>query len=36
MRGPQAKLAQPRVPLALLDEVTKYSVDVLAESEDYR
>src|SRR6201999_1639299 len=34
LRGPQAKLAQPHVPLALLDEVTKYSVDVLAQSED--
>jgi len=34
LRGPQAKLAQPRVPLAVLDEVTKYSVDVLAQSED--
>jgi choline dehydrogenase-like flavoprotein len=34
LRGPQAKLAQPHVPLALLDQITKYSVDVLAQSED--
>jgi hypothetical protein len=34
LRGPQAKLAQPRVPLAILDEVTKYSLDLLAQSED--
>ena len=34
LRGPQAKLAQPHVPLALLDEVTKYSIDLLAQSED--
>jgi len=34
LRGPQAKLGQPHVPLALLDEVTKYSIDLLAQSED--
>jgi choline dehydrogenase-like flavoprotein len=34
LRGPQAKLAQPRVPLAILDEVTKYSLDLLVQSED--
>jgi choline dehydrogenase-like flavoprotein len=34
LRGPQAKLGQPRVPIAILDEVTKYSIDLLAQSED--
>ena len=34
LRGPQAKLAQPHVPLAILDGVTKYSLDLLAQSED--
>jgi choline dehydrogenase-like flavoprotein len=34
LRGPQAKLARPHVPLAVLDEVTKYSLDLLVQSED--
>jgi choline dehydrogenase-like flavoprotein len=34
LRGAQAKLGQPRVPLAILDGVTKYSLDPLIQSED--
>jgi choline dehydrogenase-like flavoprotein len=34
LRGSQAKLAEPRVPLMILDEITKYSLDLLVQSED--
>ena len=34
LRGPQAKMGQPRVPMAILDEVTKYTLDLFIQSED--
>jgi choline dehydrogenase-like flavoprotein len=34
LRGPQAKLGTPRLPLALLDEVTKFTLDLFIQSED--
>ena len=34
LRGPQAKLGTPRVPLAILDEVTKFTLDLFIQSED--
>jgi choline dehydrogenase-like flavoprotein len=34
LRGAQAKLGQPRVPLPILDGITKYSLDLLIQSED--
>jgi choline dehydrogenase-like flavoprotein len=33
LRGPQAKLGKPWVPLPILDEVTKYTLDLLARRE---
>jgi choline dehydrogenase-like flavoprotein len=34
IRGPQAKLGTPRVPLPILDEATKFSLDLFIQSED--
>ena len=34
LRGPQAKLGKPWVPLPILDEVTKYTLDLFIQSED--
>jgi choline dehydrogenase-like flavoprotein len=34
LRGPQAKLGTPSVPLAILDEVTKFTLDLFIQSED--
>jgi choline dehydrogenase-like flavoprotein len=34
IRGSQAKLGQPKVPLSILEEITKYSLDLLIQSED--
>jgi choline dehydrogenase-like flavoprotein len=34
LRGPQAKMGQPRVPLPILDAVTEYSLDLFIQSED--
>ena len=34
LRGPQAKLGTPRVPLPILDEVTKFTLDLFIQSED--
>jgi choline dehydrogenase-like flavoprotein len=34
LRGPQAKLGTPWVPLPILDEVTKFTLDLFIQSED--
>jgi choline dehydrogenase-like flavoprotein len=34
LRGPQAKLGKPRVPLAILDAITKYTLDLFVQTED--
>jgi len=34
LRGPQAKLGTPSVPLPILDEVTKFTLDLFIQSED--
>jgi choline dehydrogenase-like flavoprotein len=34
LRGPQAKLGKPRVPMAILDEVTRYTLDLFIQTED--
>ena len=34
LRGPQAKLGAPRVPLPILDEATKFTLDLFIQSED--
>lgn len=34
LRGPQAKLGKPWVPMPVLDEVTKYTLDLFIQSED--
>ncbi len=34
LRGPQAKLGKPWVPMPVLDEVTKYTLDMFIQSED--
>ncbi|MCV7287325.1 GMC family oxidoreductase [Mycolicibacterium wolinskyi] len=34
LRGPQAKMGQPRVPMPILDEVTKYTLDLFIQTED--
>jgi choline dehydrogenase-like flavoprotein len=34
LRGPQAKMGQPRVPLPILDAITEYTLDLFIQSED--
>jgi choline dehydrogenase-like flavoprotein len=34
LRGPQAKMGKPRIPLPILDEVTKYTLDLFIQTED--
>lgn len=34
LRGPQAKMGTPWVPLAILEEVTKYTLDLFIQTED--
>ena len=34
LRGPQAKMGKPWVPMPILDEVTKYTLDLFIQSED--
>ena len=34
LRGPQAKMGKPRIPLPVLDEVTKYTLDLFIQTED--
>jgi choline dehydrogenase-like flavoprotein len=34
LRGPQAKLGKPWVPMPILDEVTKYTLDLFIQTED--
>ncbi|MEH3143749.1 MAG: GMC family oxidoreductase [Mycobacterium kyogaense] len=34
LRGPQAKMGKPRVPMPILDEVTKYTLDLFIQTED--
>ena len=34
LRGPQAKIGQPRLPMPILDEVTKYTLDLFLQTED--
>jgi choline dehydrogenase-like flavoprotein len=34
LRGPQAKMGQPRIPMPILDAVTQYTLDLFIQSED--
>jgi choline dehydrogenase-like flavoprotein len=34
LRGPQAKMGQPRIPLPVLDAVTEYTLDLFIQTED--
>jgi choline dehydrogenase-like flavoprotein len=34
LRGPQAKMGQPRVPMPILDAVTQYTLDLFIQTED--
>jgi choline dehydrogenase-like flavoprotein len=34
LRGPQAKMGKPWVPMSILDEVTKYTLDLFIQTED--